>query len=669
MIKPERMSRIAIVGPRKKLDTVIHSLYELNLFHVVDFVEEDPDVKIGSPLEKASEVSQKLLKLRSIIRSLHLEDFKPESKVKVEEIEKSIDQVIVTLDLEVSDKMENRQTLSSRIRELETHNEILDEIREFGLPLDCYFGYDSLSVFTGTVEESVRDEIITLQMPVEVIQKPYEDGYLVAIFCKKQNLEKIRDILNENGYQEILSPCQSGDSGKCISSNEKEIGKLRESLDRADKSIESLRKKYGALLLAAEEHYSIEVRKAETPLRIAATAHSFVIDGWVPKSSYEALKESIGSNAGDAVTIEDLSVTREQENEAAPVKLRNNRLARPFEMFVELMSTPLYNEFDPTFLVFLVFPLFFGLMIGDAGYGFCLILAGWVFYAKLGRDSKSLRTLGLIIIAGGIFAAFFGLFLFGEAFGLPFHPPIENPAEPSWEFLFNYPLHPIMEKLIDVKEFLVISIVAAWMHMGFGYIIGFFNELHHDRKQAMMKIFWFLILNGMFIQMLFVARWTVVGGFFFDIIAAPFESMVMPFAGMNLSFVAIGLIVTGIAGFFVVHGAGAAMELMEVLSLLANIVSYTRLAAIGVAKGAMALAFNTIVIDNFFHGGNVILIILGAVVLIVLQLLVFALGSLSSGIQAIRLNYVEFFLKFFKGGGVSFEPLGYERKYSEKSEV
>jgi len=133
--------------------------------------------------------------------------------------------------------------------------------------------------------------------------------------------------------------------------------------------------------------------------------------------------------------------------------------------------------------------------------------------------------------------------------------------------------------------------------------------------------------------------------------------------------VALSLILIGVAGFFALHGKGAMMELMEILSLLSNVISYTRIAAIGVAKGAMALAFNYIVVTYLFAGGNIFLIIAGAFVLVLLQLLVFALGSLSAGIQALRLNYVEFFLKFYTGGGVSFEPLGYKRKYSEKSEV
>jgi V/A-type H+-transporting ATPase subunit I len=385
----------------------------------------------------------------------------------------------------------------------------------------------------------------------------------------------------------------------------------------------------------------------------------------------------MAEKVGDDIAVEMLPVPKHEEDEQAPVKLRNPRFAKPFELFVELMSTPLYREVDPTIFVFTVFPLFFGLMIGDFGYGACLMLAGFVMWRKLGKDSEGWRKLGLIVLAGGLFAALFGLFLFHDAFGLPFHPVLDERdalvlGGLSWETTIGIyiPLGEApMEKLVDVKDLLAISVLAAWIHMSVGLMLGFRNELSHSRKHAATKIFWLVILFGLFAQVLFMAKGSPLRDTLFMTFCSSFNSMVIPFSGLNISIVALSLILVGVAGFFALHGKGAMMELMEILSLLANVISYTRIAAIGVAKGAMALAFNYIVVTYLFAGGNILLIIAGAFVLVLLQLLVFALGSLSAGIQALRLNYVEFFLKFYTGGGVSFEPLGYKRKYSEKSEV
>jgi len=669
MIKPERMSRIAIVGPRKELDRVIRHLYELNLFHLVDFVEEEEEVKIGNPLPQASDISQRLIRLRSIIRALKLDEVKPDKTVPSKEIERTSDQAIVTLELEVTRKVENRQNISSRMHEIELQNSTLDMFSDLGLPLDAYSEYDNLSVFSGTVQVSVERRIRKIRIPLDMVEVQHGTGYAIAIFCRKKDSGQVLEILGGAGYQEIKPPFSSGTAREHILADEKEIVKLEKSLVSAEEDIEALKEKYAPLVLAAEEHYSIEIQKAEAPLRIATTPNSFVIDGWIPKSSYIAVETEIDKKLGKKVSVEDLAIAEKKEIEEAPSNLRNSILSKPYELFTKLMSTPNYNEVDPTIFLFLVFPLFFGIMIGDFGYGIGLIVAGFLMFRKWGQGNEDFGKLCLIIISGGVFACIFGLLFFGEMFGLPFHPPEHDHDVYNWEFLFNFPLHPVMEKLHAVSDYLVLSVVAAWIHISAGFILGFFNELHHDRRHAVVKILWLIILLGLFMQLMFIAQGNSIGGFFYGFIGAPFAELSAEFAGMTLSFVAIGLIVAGAAGFFVILGAGGAMEFMEILSLLSNVISYTRIAGIGIAKGAMAYAFNWIVIENFFLGGNIIIIILGAVVLVVLHLLVFILGSMSAGIQALRLNYVEFFLKFFKGGGVEFEPLGYKRKYSSSTEV
>lgn len=675
MIKPERMSRIAIVGPRKKLDITIRSLYELNLFHLVDYLGDDPEVKIGNPLPEATDISQRLLRLRSIVRALHLGAFKTELRVSKDEIERTSDQAIVTLELEVNKKVETRQALSSRIRELAVQNEILADFAKIGIPLDAYTESETLTSFSGIVQTPIEDRAKALGIPLEIIEMKHGTAHLFTIFCKKENAEAVQEILSTSGYQELRPPLRAGDANKHIIANQKEIEKLEKSLSSEEKEIEALREKYAPLVLAADEHYSIEIKKAETPLRVATTPNSFVIDGWIPVSSVEAIRRAVAEVGGGDVSVEPLSVSKQEEDEQAPVRLNNRRIVKPFEMFIELMSTPLYREVDPTLFVFAVFPLFFGFMIGDFGYGACLMLAGYVMVAKLGKESMGWKRLGYAVFAGGLFASIFGFFLYAEAFGLPFHPVINKEGEAmlgglSWEgFGVNLPLHPILEKLVDVKDLLALSVLAAWVHMSIGYAVGFFNELHHSRKEAAMKILWLIILLGLFFQILFMARGSELRDFIFIAFCSPFSSYVISMSGISLSIVALSLILAGLAGFFVIHRAGAMMELMETLSLLANVISYTRIAAIAVAKGAMALAFNYIVAVNFINGGNIVMIIIGCFVLVLLQLMVFALGSLSAGIQAIRLNYYEFFLKFFTGGGVSFEPLGYKRKYSKESEV
>jgi len=136
----------------------------------------------------------------------------------------------------------------------------------------------------------------------------------------------------------------------------------------------------------------------------------------------------------------------------------------------------------------------------------------------------------------------------------------------------------------------------------------------------------------------------------------------MSVAGVKVSVPALAFIVAGVVGLSLTEGP---MALSEVIGLFTNLVSYTRLAALAVGKGAMALAFNTMLFPLIFESHNVGIIIAGVLALFVTQMFfVFFLGALSAGIQAIRLNYVEFFLKFFEGGGKEFSPLRYLRRHS-----
>lgn len=299
MIKPERMSRIAIVGPRKKLDATVRSLYELNLFHIVDYTAEDPEVGIGVPLPRANEISQRLIRLRSIVRALHLEDYRPADKVSVEEIERMTDQAITTLDLEVTKKVEIRQTLGSRVRELSAQNEILGIFDEIGIPLNLYFDYEGLSVFTGTSQKSISERLRALGIPIDMIEIPHGSGFAFSVFTRKSDAESVLEILSSSGYQETKPPLRTGTAKEHIVANNLEIEKIQKSLADEEKVVEALQVKYAPLVLASEEHYSIEIQQAETPLRIATTKHSYAVDGWVPVSSIDSIRKTMAEKVGD----------------------------------------------------------------------------------------------------------------------------------------------------------------------------------------------------------------------------------------------------------------------------------------------------------------------------------------------------------------------------------
>jgi V/A-type H+-transporting ATPase subunit I len=314
-------------------------------------------------------------------------------------------------------------------------------------------------------------------------------------------------------------------------------------------------------------------------------------------------------------------------------------------------------------------------MVGDIGYGILLILFG-ILFMKLFRASEGFSNIGWYIIIAGIFSSLFGLFLFGDMFGLPFLPPAHEAGEVvySWSTLLgvHIPIPSVIHKMesLGMTQLLVISIFAGFLHLGLGLLIGVFVERKHNRKHAITKIGLLFVLTALALLIFVMADWTIGQWLkpLKDTALAPFLwNYLIPsvksgfsFGGLLVPYISILMAILGIVVIVIVAGGFGLVEVLEVTS---HLMSYTRLAAICVAKAAMAFAFNMIGLGLILNG-NIVIGILGVILLIFMQLMVFALGALSSGIQAVRLHYVEFFMKFYKGEGVPFNPFSYKRKYT-----
>ncbi len=370
--------------------------------------------------------------------------------------------------------------------------------------------------------------------------------------------------------------------------------------------------------------------------------------------------------------------------EKVPTLQRNGKTVKRFEFLTELISTPRYNEIDPSIFLSITFPIFFGLMVGDIGYGIPFLILGALGLKKC--TSKEWRTIATMLFYGGIWATLFGFVLFGEAFGLHFAPrwelatsgfaslealeaaiPLGN--EMTWssltgiEFPHNLLGIPIgiFSKLNDVKILLWITIWIGIIHLYLGFGLGFVNKaMRHGMKHAFMErgSWLFILTGGVFLLVYMVS--TLIAPWLIDSSLATI-CMIM----------GIATLVPGIVILFLAEGATSILELP---GLLSNIISYARLAAVGMSKAGLALAFNTIAFQTIlgfdphaaqaatFTNASIVLIIVAVAILIVGHLTVFILGILSAGMHGIRLHYVELFQKFYEGGGVKFNPLRIVRK-------
>ncbi|MBB6647150.1 V-type ATP synthase subunit I [Halobellus ruber] len=749
MLRPERMSKVSVTGSKAVMEAVVETVHDLNLLHVTEYDGSWEGFDPGDPAAGAEESSERLVTVRALesILDLDAEDAGPTRIVTDEALDEELEEIRTR----VNDLDDRRQELESEIRSIEDELEAIEPFVDLGIDLDLLSGYDTLDVAVGTgdreaVERALDDDAIDAY-------ETFAGDETLGIFARPAadaGGDVLDDALVGAEFTAAEIPDAEGSPDEYVAELEHERERLESELETVDAELESEKKEAAGFLLAAEEKLSIDVQRTEAPLSFATTDNAFIAEGWIPSDEYLEFEAAIAEAVGDRVEVEELERARFSKDgtdhvredvpadpggsggelgsptaadgggeearadggsavvmadDEPPTVQDNPDVVKPFEVLVRAVSRPSYREFDPTIVLFLTFPAFFGFMIGDLGYGIVYSAIGYVIYSNF-ADRPAIRSMGGITIAAGIFTAVFGI-LYGELFGLHVistylwegvvglaHAPIEkglSPAGVDW-----------------ARGWLVVSVLVGIFHLNVAWVFGFIEDLElHDLEHAIYENgSWLLMVNGLWVWVFSDALRGTVPDFIFTTFAA---DGVLPlgfsgFPAMELFTIpGLGPITLPLVVFLiglVVLAVGEPIEAVEFLNVLVNVLSYTRIAAVLLAKAGMAFTVNLLFfgvyvtesganaeyhfglgkmpeVGSMYHGhevteimfgglvhGSAATILAGIVVLVLGHLLVLALGVTSAGLQAVRLEYVEFFNKFFDGGGREYEPFGYDRQFT-----
>ncbi|HUV15645.1 MAG TPA: V-type ATPase 116kDa subunit family protein [Pelolinea sp.] len=432
---------------------------------------------------------------------------------------------------------------------------------------------------------------------------PFEMMSQVETFMKNENVAQLM-LPEEYSY---LS------TDEALAHLEKKIEINHQELDEIDNRFKRMADNWFSRLHTWQLVCRDRVDEFDAYTRIGETEYTFTIFGWVPVENLESLENVLKSNFGKKVTLNIIDIP-DPLKERIPVAMRNPDSLAPFEDLVKIRAVPKYTDIDPSLLVAIFMPLFFGMMVGDVGYGVLMFLITILLLRKpkkglLGDFLRALRV-------GAVWTVVFGV-LYGEYFGnlgesLGIHPLWFSRSESS-----------------SITSLILMSMAVGASHILLGLLIGAWNAIvHRSRHEAWEKIGMFTGLVGIiFVAVSLVTK--LPGGF------SIFGWIVL----------AVGLITLALSmgkiGFF--------LGPIEFIGVIGNILSYLRIAALGLASVFLAKVANDM-------AGMVGSVIIGVVIAIIIHALNLVIGMLSPTIQSLRLQYVEFFRKFYEGGQSAFKP-------------
>ncbi len=631
----QKMNKIQVIGPKKDLDSVVDVLYDVGTVHLEDVSKTiSPGDTILRRMEAQSgvEISNALVKIAGIFHTLpSIEENKvqqaqlyEELRLKShEELVERANQVTAELDTTTRELAARKSDIEFTLSSLARYEQVIEKLQPLESQLPVLEGFevtviliqrefkDVLDIVRSALTEITRNQFELMSADVDeattaavtVFNKRYSDQ--VHAFIWSQNVNEVRLPAEYLGkpFNEVL---------ELIKDTRWEITAEMEAINE---QLTVLSKDWYQELAVLNDVLTARNAELSAFTKFGQTDYTFVILGWVPKKQLKRTKNALKETFGGEVIVNDLKVSLE-ELDNAPTFYDNPRIVKPFEALSGLLSPPQYREIDPTPLLALFFPFFFGLMVGDIGYGICILGFALVMKQFFWQHHDMLKQLMNILIISAVPTIFFG-YLFGEFFG-------DLGQMMGW-------IHPVtlfgthLDRINIMLPLLIFTVAIGVFHVFFGLFLGTMNAVtRRNRKHACEKVGMILALASIIVIILAVVEIIPT------ILVTP--GIIMLIIGIPL----------------VMYGGGIAGAI-EIMSAIGNILSYARLMAIGMASVVLALVANKL-------GSSMGVVLVGFLIAALLHTLNVALCIFSPSIHSLRLHIVEFYTKFYTGGGRPYAP-------------
>ena len=667
------MSRLTLAAPVDAMHDIVRKCSDLGCVHIEDYTQFEEGIGVGRAIqsEDADLISALLLKVRAVRSAVSVHNSKgsisnSNAKKLTEGMSSKVEAALENIEA-IREAESDISSLSDQLR-------VFERLEPLNISLDLLSGYQGVEIYVAETPNASKAHKAFADMASRI--EYLCPAGLVAVACAPSDAAAVQIALAELNAKAIQLPSGKGTPSHRVAETKEAISKAESSAESNQKALDSWAEKNGSDLVIIEEYLQREYSIYTSPTSLAVSNQAFALDAWVPTENADKARNSLKglvSHIEIEAHVDDHHGHDDHDGHhhepEPPVAYKNASPAEPFELVVDLVGRPKYGTFDPTTFIMITLPLIYGLILGDFGYGFVIVLlALWLRSMPFAKEPMG-KNATTVLMSMGLWCMFWG-FLFAEGFGFVWdgtghvmgnaspligfydwtYANIHFPAFVTETLGMSHTHIPFHRATGALTDYVLLSVYIGALHLFIGFIIGFFNVMkaHGIVAAFFEKGSWMMILLGGFFH---------IYGYMNkdnEVLAATLPALVM-LAGVGLLIIALAIF----EGFG--WAGGVIMGPIETFGLLANTLSYLRIMAVGVAGVKIAEIGNDMGFASMadaVSAGDYVMVPLFFLLWIGVQVFAIALGLLSPSIHAARLHFVEWMGKFYDGSGRAYSPLG-----------